>query len=132
MKKKKMTEKINFFSTNVSRPSNPPDELAQHVSKKIPVGRVIPPFFCKSAESGRFFIYLHDSNSIFWAQGIKSEGVLGRTVHTYIHTYIHTNIHTYIHTARSKRSVAQQSTASDARVHMVHLSAPQPRGPFFW
>ena len=37
-------------------------------------------FFCKSAESGRFFIYLHDSNSIFWAQGIKSEGFLGRTV----------------------------------------------------
>ena len=48
--------------------------------KKIPVGRFIPPFFCKSAESGRFFIYLHDSNSIFWAQGIKSEWVLGRTV----------------------------------------------------
>ena len=25
-------------------------------------------------------IYIHDSNSIFWAQGIKSEWVLGRTV----------------------------------------------------
>ena len=37
-------------------------------------------FSCKSAESGRFFIYLHDSNSIFWAQGIKSEGVSGGTV----------------------------------------------------
>ena len=50
--------------------------------KKIPFGRIIPPFFCKSAESGRFFfISLHDSNSIFWAQGIKSEWVLGRTVH---------------------------------------------------
>ena len=37
-------------------------------------------FFYKSVESGRFFIYLHDSNSIFWAQGIKSEWFLGRTV----------------------------------------------------
>ena len=45
---------------NVSRPSNPPDELAPHVSKKKKnVGRIIPPFFCKSSESGRFpFIYM--------------------------------------------------------------------------
>ena len=33
--------------------------------KKIPLGRIIHPFFCKSSESGRFFIYLHDSNSFF-------------------------------------------------------------------
>ena len=74
-------KRCKFFQKKVSRPSNPPDELAQNVSKKNRVGRIIPPFFCKSAESGRFFIYLHDSNSIFWAQGIKSEWVLGRTVH---------------------------------------------------
>ena len=48
--------------------------------KKIPFGPIIPPLFCKSAESGRFFIYLHDSNSIFWARGIDSEWVFGRTV----------------------------------------------------
>ena len=28
-------------------------------------------FFCESAESGRFFNYLHDSNSIFWAVDIS-------------------------------------------------------------
>ena len=48
--------------------------------RKNPFRRIIPPFFFESAESGRFFDYLHDSNSIFWAQGIKSEWVLGRTV----------------------------------------------------
>ena len=32
---------------NVSRPSNPPDALAQNVSKKIPFGRTIPPFFLR-------------------------------------------------------------------------------------
>ena len=48
--------------------------------KKVPVGRIIPPFFCKSAESDRFFIYLHDSNPIFWARRINSEWVFGRTV----------------------------------------------------
>ena len=44
----KMKEKNNF-PKNVSRPSNPPDELAQNVSKKkkIPVGRIIPPFFVR-------------------------------------------------------------------------------------
>ena len=53
-----------FCRKNVSEPSNPPDELAQHVSKKITLGRIIPPFF-ESSESDRVFNYLHDSNSIF-------------------------------------------------------------------
>ena len=66
---------------NVSRPSNPPDELAQHVSKKNPFRRIIPPFFSAKVQNlAVFFIYLHDSNSIFWAQEIKSEGFFGRTV----------------------------------------------------
>ena len=48
--------------------------------KKILFRRIIPPFFFESSESDRFFNYLHDSNSIFWAQGIKSELFFGRTV----------------------------------------------------
>ena len=82
MKREREMKRGDFFQKKVSRPSNPPDVLAQNVSKKIPFGRIIHPFFCKSAESGRFFIYLHDSNSIFWAQGIKSECFFGRTVRT--------------------------------------------------
>ena len=31
-----MKEEMFFFEKNVSRPSNPPDELAQNVSKKNP------------------------------------------------------------------------------------------------
>ena len=50
--KGKMKEKMKrhrgvFFFENVSEPSNPPDELAQNVSKKIAVGRIIPPFFLR-------------------------------------------------------------------------------------
>ena len=45
--------------------------------KKIPFGRIIPPFFFESSESDRVFNYLHDSNSIFRARG---EGVSGGTV----------------------------------------------------
>ena len=52
--------KEKYFPNKVSRPSNPPDELAQHVSKN-PVGRNIPPLFFESSESDRFFIYSHDS-----------------------------------------------------------------------
>ena len=48
-------------------PPNPPDELAQNVSKKIPFERIIPTFFFESSESDRVFNYLHDSNSIFRA-----------------------------------------------------------------
>ena len=45
MKRREKKEKMIFFRKNVSEPSNPPDELTQNVSKKIPVGRIIPPFF---------------------------------------------------------------------------------------
>ena len=46
-KREERREKKTIFSKkkNVSRPSNPPDELARNVSKKIPFGRIIPPFF---------------------------------------------------------------------------------------
>ena len=43
-------------------------------------GRFISPFFFESSESDRFFNYLHDSNSIFRAGGMKSERVSGGTV----------------------------------------------------
>ena len=81
MKRREKKEKMIFFEKNVSRPSNPSDELAQNVSKKIPFGRIIPPFSAKVQNlTVFFFIYLHDSNSIFWARGINSEWVSGGTV----------------------------------------------------
>ena len=81
-----MTEKMKrdrgefFFPQNVSRPSNPPDELAQNVSKKNPFRMNYSFIFLQKFRIWPFFNYLHDSNSIFWAQGIKSEGVSGGTV----------------------------------------------------
>ena len=48
MKREREVKKVVFFfKKNVSRPSNAPDELAQNVSKKIPFGRIIPPFFLR-------------------------------------------------------------------------------------
>ena len=50
-----MKEKVFFFCKNVSRPSNPPDELAQNVSKKNPrPDELFLHFSFESAESGRF------------------------------------------------------------------------------
>ena len=43
-----------FFKKNVSRPSNPPDELAQNVSKKSPSDELFLHFSFESAESVRF------------------------------------------------------------------------------
>ena len=66
---------------NVSRPSTPPDELAQNVSKKKNPRRTnYSSIFLKKFRIWPFWNYLHDSNSIFWAQGIKSEWVSGGTV----------------------------------------------------
>ena len=48
--------------------------------KKIPSGRIIPPFFLRKCRIWPFLNYLHDSNSIFRARGINSEWVFGRTV----------------------------------------------------
>ena len=72
---------IFFFKKNVSTPSNPPDGLAQNVSKKNPfLDELFLHFSAKVQNLAVFFIYLHDSNSIFWARGINSEWVFGRTV----------------------------------------------------
>ena len=68
---------------HVSRPSNPPDEFAQTVSKKSLSDELFLQFFFESSESERVFNYLHDSNSIFRARRIKSEGVSGGTVVSY-------------------------------------------------
>ena len=54
-----MKEKTIFSKKkNVSRPSNPPDELAENVSKKKNSlsGELSPSLLCKSSESGRFSI----------------------------------------------------------------------------
>ena len=69
-----------FFVKNVSEHSNPPDKLAQHVSNKIPLGRIIPPFFLRKFRIWPFFNYLHDSNSIFRIGRMNSENVPGCTV----------------------------------------------------
>ena len=47
--------------------------------KEITVGRIIPPCSAK-VQNLAVFNCLHGSNSILWAQGIKSEGVSGGTV----------------------------------------------------
>ena len=62
---------------NVSGPSNPPDELAQNVSKKNPRRTNYSSIFSAKVQNLTVF-QLHDSNSIFCTQGIKSEGVSGR------------------------------------------------------
>ena len=68
--------KINFSSTNVSGPSNPPDELAQNVSKQNPFRTNYSSIFSSKVQNLTvLFNYLHDSNSIFRVGGINSENV---------------------------------------------------------
>ena len=75
----KLYERRHF--QNVSRPSNPPDKLAQNVSKKKNFfGRINSSICFTKVQILAFFIYLHDSNSIFRALGINSELFSGCTV----------------------------------------------------
>ena len=75
--KEKMKRRENF--KNVSRPSNPADELAKNVSKKSPSDELLLHFSAKVQNLTVFFIHLHDSNSIFRAGRINSEWVRNRT-----------------------------------------------------
>ena len=73
--------KKQFFPKKCLRTLKPARSMSPKCfEKKIPVGRIIPPFFFESSESDRVFNYLHDSNSIFRAAGINSETVSGGTV----------------------------------------------------
>ena len=59
MKRRGMTEQKIFFVKNVSEPSNPPDELAQNVSKKKSLSdEIIPPFFLQKCRIWPFFFHL--------------------------------------------------------------------------
>ena len=94
-----------FLNKNVSRPSNPPEELAQHVSKKNPRRTNYSSIFSvESSESDRVFNYLHDSNSIFRVGRIKSEIFKARTVSTDYGPSCNT-------TALSTRRAAEQTTS---------------------
>ena len=86
-RREKMKEKIKrdkgdfFFLKNVWEPPNPADESAHHVSKKIPLGRIIPPFFLRKFRIWPCFqLIIYISNSIFRARGMNSEIFSGRTV----------------------------------------------------
>ena len=72
------------FFEDVSRPSNPPDELAQNVSKKNPFRTIYSSIFFESPESDRVFNYSHDSNSSFRAAGMNSEWFRARTVKQFL------------------------------------------------
>ena len=69
----KRGEKLFFFLKmfeNLPLPPPPPSPIRQMnytkmFRKKIPLGRIISPFFFESSESDRVFNYLHESNSIF-------------------------------------------------------------------
>ena len=56
---KRKEGKDDFFQKNVSRPSNPSDESAQNISKKIPFGRIIPPFFLQKFRIWPFFSFIY-------------------------------------------------------------------------
>ena len=62
---------------NVSRPSNPPDELAQNVSKKKSPSDELFLHFSAKVQNLAVFYYLHDSNSIFWPRELNQNGFSG-------------------------------------------------------
>ena len=71
-KRREMKEDMILLK-NVSNQKNPPDELAQHVSKKSPSDELFLHFSSESSESYRVVNSLLDSNSIFRPAGINSE-----------------------------------------------------------
>ena len=54
-----MKEKVFFFAKNVSRPSNPPDELAQNVSKKNPFRTNYSSIFSAKVQNLAVFSFIY-------------------------------------------------------------------------
>ena len=75
-------EKCFFFSENDSGPSNPPDELAQNVSKKIPVGRFIPPFCSSKVQNLTVFLIIYMIRIRFFGPGELNHKALGPAQYT--------------------------------------------------
>ena len=67
----------DFFQKkkNVSGPSNPPEELAQNVSKKKKSDELF--LFLQKCRIWPFLNYLHDSNSIFGPRELNQNGFSG-------------------------------------------------------
>ena len=59
MKRDKDERKSFFFAKNVSRPSNPPDELAQNVSKKNPFRTNYSSFFSAKVQNLAVFSFIY-------------------------------------------------------------------------
>ena len=87
--KEKMNEKMkrrnerkdNFFSKNVSRPPNPPDELAQNVSKKNPRRTNYSFIFHAKVQNLTVSSIIYMTRIRFFGPGgINSEWVRARTV----------------------------------------------------
>ena len=81
--------------------------------------------FCLSLNSGRTAQYKHNAQFLCH---LGLHGDVNDAHRAGANRLKNKNIHSYMHTARNKRSAAQQNTARDARVHLIHMSAPQPRG----
>ena len=73
---KRDERKVDFFCEK----SNPSDEFAQMFRNNNFSDELFLDFSFESSESYSDFTYLHDSNSIFRAAGIISEGVFDGTV----------------------------------------------------
>ena len=69
MKRDKDEREEDSFVKNVSRPSNPPDELAQNVSKKIPLGRIIFPFFFEGSQNPTVYSIIYMIRIRFFGSG---------------------------------------------------------------
>ena len=77
--KRERDEIKDFFQKKiVSRPSNQPDELAQHVSKKKSLSdELFLHFFFESSESGRFSIIYMIRIRFFGPQELNQKGFSG-------------------------------------------------------
>ena len=80
MKRNERKDVFFFFQKKCFKTLKSARWISSKCFEKIPLGRIIPPFFFESSEADRVINYLHDSNSIFRAAGINSEIVFGRTV----------------------------------------------------
>ena len=74
---KRNERKDDFFQKNVSRPPNPPDELAQNVSKKNPFRTNYSSIFSAKVQNLAVFSFIYMIRIRFFGPGELNQNGLG-------------------------------------------------------
>ena len=94
--------------------------------KKIPVGRIIPPFFCRSSESEPFFSFTHMIRTRFFGPGELNQNGLGTAQYIQARSSMARNLE---NNGKERQAEGEAKKWSNEKLHLEN--ARKLRGIYF-